>query len=72
MFSIIPKRKKITYKNIRVFIVLEVFTFLLCILVGVYLAKMSVGNSLVLEFIILITPLSMMAVDYFYRKITSK
>lgn len=72
MFSIIPNRKKITYKNIRVFIVLEVFTFLLCILVGVYLAKISVGNSLVLEFIILITPLSMMAVDYFYRKITSK
>lgn len=72
MFSIIPKRKKITYKNIRVFIILEVFTFLLCILVGVYLAKMSVGNSLVLEFIILITPVSMMVVDYFYRKITSK
>lgn len=72
MFSIIPNRKKITYKNIRVFIVLEVFTFLLCILVGVYLAKMSVGNSLAWEFIILITPLSMMAVDYFYRKITSK
>lgn len=72
MFSIIPNRKKITYKNIRVFIVLEVFTFLLCILVGVYLAKMSVGNSLVLEFIILITPVSMIVVDYFYRKITSK
>lgn len=72
MFSIIPNRKKITYKNIRVFIALELLTFLLCILAGVYLAKISVENSPVWEFIILITPVSMIVVDYFYRKITSK
>lgn len=65
-----PKAIVLKYKNRKIFFFLEVIAILLCALLGYFLSFFNISKEFSLEIIILITPLTIIFMEYLYRKLS--
>lgn len=67
-----PTRHKQTIKNKKLYITLEVMTFLLSIPLGYLCSQIDSLNDITLEIILIYVPVSMITVDYLYQRFEKK
>lgn len=72
MFNIMPTRHKRTIKNKKLYVTLEVMTFLLSIPLGYLCSQIDSLNDITLEIILVYVPVSMITVDYLYQRLERK
>lgn len=72
ILKIMPMQKTRTIKNKRNYIILEVITFLLSIPLGYFCSQSDALNDISMEIILVYVPVSMLAVDYLYRRFEGK
>ncbi|PNK90789.1 hypothetical protein CEQ31_014415 [Serratia odorifera] len=72
MFNIMPTRHKQTIKNKKLYIALEVMTFLLSIPLGYLCSQIDSLNDITLGIILIYIPVSMITVDYLYQRFERK
>ncbi len=72
MFNIMPTRHKQTIKNKKLYIALEVMTFLLSIPLGYLCSQIDSLNDITLGIILIYVPVSMITVDYLYQRFERK
>lgn len=72
MFNIMPTRHKRIIKNKKLYIALEVMTFLLSIPLGYLCSQIDSLNDIALEIILIYVPVSMITVDYLYQRLERK
>ena len=63
---------KQTIKNKKLYITLEVMTFLLSIPLGYLCSQIDSLNDITLEIILIYVPVSMITVDYLYQRLERK
>lgn len=67
-----PTRHKQTIKNKKLYIALEVMTFLLSIPLGYLCSQIDSLNDITLGIILIYIPVSMITVDYLYQRFERK
>lgn len=72
MFNIMPIRRKWIIKNKKLYVTLEVITFLLSIPLGYLCSQIDSLNDITLEIILIYVPVSMITVDYLYQRLERK
>lgn len=72
ILKIMPMRKTRTIKNKKNYIILEVITFLLSIPLGYLCSQSEALNDISIEIILVYVPVSMLAIDYLYRRFEGK
>ncbi len=72
MFNIMPTRRKWKIKNKKLYVTLEVITFLLSIPLGYLCSQIDSLNDITLEIILIYVPVSMITVDYLYQRLERK
>ena len=72
MVKSMPTRHKQTIKNKKLYITLEVMTFLLSIPLGYLCSQIDSLNDITLEIILIYVPVSMITVDYLYQRFEKK
>lgn len=70
--KILPQKPKgivLKHKNRKIYFFLEIIVILSCALLGYFLSFFDISREFSLELIILITPLTIIFMEYLYRKL---
>jgi len=70
--NIMPKKPKgivVKHKNRKMFFALEIIAIILCALPGYFLLLFTISKEFSLEIVILITPLTIIFMEYLYIKL---
>lgn len=63
-----PKKIDFKHKKRKLFFALEILAILLCLLFGYLLSFFTISKELSIEIVILITPITIIFMEYLYKK----